>query len=483
VPNELWVGSGESFKSIAAAVRASEPGDTVYVRAGTYVDDFVHIPHDLNITGVGGKAHIKATVAPSNGKASLVTNGNIALDNLEFSGVRVPDGNGAGIRHEGGHLTIKNSYFHDNEMGLLTKAVMPEATVTIEGSEFARMGNGSPFLHGVYINHIKKVTVSDSVFHHTKGGHHFKSRAAETSVEDSTFYDGQDGRSSYAIDIPNGGKAVIRDNDFQKGPKSENPSFISFGAEGATGTNSLVIGNNSFTSDRESSTVVHNHTQTPAKLINNSYDNVKSLALGPYSEEKTSVLAETMEASPAPADPASQTSTKVTPEPVEQDAGDAGKAELHGTEGNDRLFGGPKGDRIVGYSGSDNLSGGAGDDVLVGGPGRDVLLGGSGADRFVYEDVNNSPPTKNHADSVLDFSALQGDRIELSGIDADITSAGHQSFTFVGTQPFSGTAGELSYHVSISGVGVQGDIDGDGKPDLHIDLLGVTDLSARELLL
>ncbi|HEY0206490.1 MAG TPA: right-handed parallel beta-helix repeat-containing protein, partial [Acetobacteraceae bacterium] len=110
----LTVGAGMQFSTIGNAVRASSDGDTVQVQAGTYVNDFATVNTKITIQGVGGMAHLVATVAPPDGKAILTTNTDVTLDHLEFSGAAVPDQNGAGVRYQGGNLTVTNSYFHDN---------------------------------------------------------------------------------------------------------------------------------------------------------------------------------------------------------------------------------------------------------------------------------------------------------------------------------------------------------------------------------
>src|SRR6476660_6275833 len=119
----LTVGSGEQYAALGAAVSASHDGDTVYVQAGTYFNDFATIKTKISIIGVGGLAHFVATQGPSNGKAILVTTTDVSIDHLEFSGAAVGAGNGGGIRYEGGKLTVTNSYFHDNQDGILGAAV------------------------------------------------------------------------------------------------------------------------------------------------------------------------------------------------------------------------------------------------------------------------------------------------------------------------------------------------------------------------
>ena len=55
------------------------------------------------------------------GKAALVLRGRDAVvDGLVFQNMRVPDGNGAGIRLEKGPLLVKNAVFRDSEEGILT---------------------------------------------------------------------------------------------------------------------------------------------------------------------------------------------------------------------------------------------------------------------------------------------------------------------------------------------------------------------------
>ena len=59
----------------------------------------------------------------------------ITIENIEFSGAQVADKNDAGIRFEGAGLTIRNSHFHDNEMGIMVNE-NPDSDIIIEESEF-----------------------------------------------------------------------------------------------------------------------------------------------------------------------------------------------------------------------------------------------------------------------------------------------------------------------------------------------------------
>ena len=84
-------------------------------------------------------------------------------------------------------------------------------------------------------------------------------------------------------------------------------------------------------------------------------------------------------------------------------------------------------------------------------------------------------------DHILDFSHAQGDKIDLSGIDAITATTANDAFKLVSI--FSHHAGELIYTAHDGGVLVQGDINGDGHADFAIDVLGVTSLVASDFIL
>ena len=132
----LSVGSGKSYSTIATAVAAAQNGDTIEVQAGTYTNQYVSISKNITLQGVGGMVSMVSTGLIPNGKAIFITSGNITINNFEFSGAQVSDANGAGIRYEGGNLTLNSCYFHNNEDGLLG-GTWPTGTLTVNNSEFA----------------------------------------------------------------------------------------------------------------------------------------------------------------------------------------------------------------------------------------------------------------------------------------------------------------------------------------------------------
>lgn len=159
-----------------------------------------------------------------------------------------------------------------------------------------------------------------------------------------------------------------------------------------------------------------------------------------------------------------------------------GNDTFRGEAGNDKLDGGDGNDRLYGGEGNDQLTGGAGNDVLVGGLGKDTLNGGAGKDKFVFEAVEDSTVAASGRDLIRGFKSGE-DKIDLSAIDADTGKKGVQSFDLVDGTKFSKTAGELIVKVQGSHTFVMGDVDGDGKADFSIDLIGKKALADSDFLL
>ena len=98
------------------------------------------------------------------------------------------------------------------------------------------------------------------------------------------------------------------------------------------------------------------------------------------------------------------------------------------------LIGNANANALRGLKGADRLEGGAGNDTLSGGGAADTLIGGAGADVFLFERISQSTPDA--PDLLLGFGRVGragGDRVDLSGIDADATRPGNQAFAFGAT--------------------------------------------------
>jgi lysophospholipase L1-like esterase len=147
-------------------------------------------------------------------------------------------------------------------------------------------------------------------------------------------------------------------------------------------------------------------------------------------------------------------------------AGDGLSNQIFGRGGNDVVLGRDGNDRLDGGSGTDLLNGGAGNDVLFGSSGNDRMTGGSGNDRFDFNSVRDSGAISGTRDVILDFR--RGDKVDLSGIDANAGASGNQSFRIV--SDFTGSAGQLTREKLGAGFLVSGDVNGDGNADFAIQV-------------
>jgi Ca2+-binding RTX toxin-like protein len=111
---------------------------------------------------------------------------------------------------------------------------------------------------------------------------------------------------------------------------------------------------------------------------------------------------------------------------------------MSGNEGGNVLNGLGGADRLDGRGGNDLLLGGEGDDLFFGGAGADQMSGGGGADQFVYYVTSETGHVLGTFDVITDFNAGQGDKINVSQMDANKLAAGSQDWTFVGAgDPFT----------------------------------------------
>jgi len=241
------------YTRIAAAVAAARDGDTILVGPGTYAGDVLVIRQQaLTIRGVGERPVVTAAGREAEGKALwVVRGGDIRIENIAFTGARVPDGNGAGIRLERGRLSLHRARFTDNQMGLLT-ANDPSITLSITDSEFADAPRTpGPLHHLLYVGRIGRLELSGSRFSNGWRGHLLKSRAKVHRIQYNLLVDGPQGEAAYEIDLPNGGDALLVGNVVGQATGTHNPVVVAFGAEGAAWPESrLLMAHNTLLSDR-----------------------------------------------------------------------------------------------------------------------------------------------------------------------------------------------------------------------------------------
>ena len=148
-------------------------------------------------------------------------------------------------------------------------------------------------------------------------------------------------------------------------------------------------------------------------------------------------------------------------------------------------------DIIAGSNANEKLIGQDGADVLFGGGGKDDLNGGSGVDTFVYHSTKDSGNTKATRDTIEGFEGAGGaggDKIDLSRIDANTKTAIDDAFHLlsVGDVAFDLTPGCLRW-VHEKGTTdmtiLQGDVNGDGKADFAIAVVGTVNFIAGDFSL
>lgn len=136
----------------------------------------------------------------------------------------------------------------------------------------------------------------------------------------------------------------------------------------------------------------------------------------------------------------------------------------------DQATGGANADYLYGRRGDDVLAGGGGDDFLYGGAGADVLTGDGGRDTFYYFGLGDSRGRA--VDTIRDFSHADGDRIDLSRIDANPDFERNQAFAFIDQRAFTGaggSGGEVRQQINGDGtITVQADVNHDAVADMTI---------------
>lgn len=298
----LDVSSGASFDSLSAAIAASAAGDVLRLAPGRYVENFPDITHDLTIESLGGLASLSTPQAtPVNGRAILNVPGNLNVNlnvsGLELSGAVDPGNNGAGILFESGngHLTVRNSWIHGNQDGILvgapTSASTSGLTVRILGSEFDHNGVASTnpmygYVHNLYVGAADSLDVENSYFHDALGGHEIKSRALSSTIVNNRIQDGASAPVSYSIDLPNGGLGTISGNVIEKGASAVNKYTVHFAGEGTRAQSSLSLCGNTFINDRPAGAVgllnqsdAGGHVNVAATICNNSFYGYAQAAL------------------------------------------------------------------------------------------------------------------------------------------------------------------------------------------------------------
>ncbi len=246
-----WLaGPPNSGRTLADALRQAQDGDTIELLSGDYPGGVLIEQRHLTLRGMpGAKAPvIKGDDKPGAAQALwIVRGGQVTLQNLEFRGARSSDGSGAGVRQEGGSLSVERCTFFDNEHGLLSTND-EKAELRIDASVFGAAPKVVGGLHHLLnVGRIAKLSISGSRFQQGFEGHLIKTRARENLITYNFIHDGVRGGASYEIEIANGGLATVVGNVIGQGAESQNPVMLAYATEDrAWDKNALYVAHNTF---------------------------------------------------------------------------------------------------------------------------------------------------------------------------------------------------------------------------------------------
>ena len=230
--------TGQGYATLNAAVDAIRVGTgTILIAPGVYRECVVQSGGSITFRArQAGTAIFERTACED--KAVLVLRGDRStVDGLVFRNIRVPDGNGAGIRTEIGDLTVTNSMFIDSQEGILG-GNPGKQRITIDRSTFSGLGQcheTESCAHSIYLGLGGPVTITNSRFERGRGGHYVKVRAPQVTITNNSFDDTGGQRTNYMIDLPEGAQGLISGNSFVQGKGKENHSgFVVVAAEKRT---------------------------------------------------------------------------------------------------------------------------------------------------------------------------------------------------------------------------------------------------------
>lgn len=247
-----------------ALQRVTEDG-LILLRSGAYRQAAIIAKKNVHLLAEPGARLVGQSVG---GKGALVARGNITIEGLECSHVKVSDGNGCCVRQEQGDLTLLGVHFHHSQMGLLTGH--NGGRIRVIDSYFHDSGydESGALGHNLYINSGTLEFVRSISVAARNGGHEVKSRAAETLITDS-FLASLNARDSRLVDAPNGGVLEIRGTVLGEGPRSENWDIVGYGLEIGDNppkhtVNRITLRNNTVYADRPQSAQLLNakHAET-----------------------------------------------------------------------------------------------------------------------------------------------------------------------------------------------------------------------------
>jgi len=251
--------AGDS-EQLKRRIASAKNGAIIEIPAGNYDLTDLKISRSVTLRGdANGGTVFRSAETTEKGILVPLTGVDLQVENIAFSGAKSWDRNGAGIRHEGRNLTVSNCRFIGNEDGILATGDA-RGVIRILNSEFVDSGFGDGQSHGIYVSSGGRLEVAQSRFVGTRIGHHIKSLADQTVVED-TMMDDAYGRSSYAIDVSKGGDVMIRNNKFIQSADADNYTIINYDLTRGGAATRLVVTGNEITNRFDGGVLLRNETK------------------------------------------------------------------------------------------------------------------------------------------------------------------------------------------------------------------------------
>ncbi len=273
----LQVGPDRELKTASAAARVVKDGDRVVIDPGEYFDCAIWHASGITIEAAGPQGGDPAqppsvvfTDLACAGKASFVIGGNdVTLRGLSFTRIRVPDGNGAGIRAEGRNLTVEHCAFINNQAAILA-VDQPDGVLVVRDSSFADNGacGGRSCLGALDVGRLARLRIERSRFDDPRGAQagdgaraasaQIGSAARSTEIVDSRVEDGN-GASSALVSFTGKGRLLMTGNTLEKGPRTADARAAVLAGGGWGRADSLEFRHNTLV----------NHTGRPGLLLLN----------------------------------------------------------------------------------------------------------------------------------------------------------------------------------------------------------------------
>jgi hypothetical protein len=221
------VGKGEPYATLAAALAAAQPGDTIDLVAATYHGATTVTVPRLTIRGTAGTPHIDcAGAALGPGNACLVA----AADGVTFDNLEISAAAGACVASDGAYtISLSGIFCHGSKAGFEAEA----GKVSLVHSQFYDNADGIALGAG-----CASVTVSGSIFRDAANGDEFSSRCADTEISDSEIHSV---RSLRALDLPVGGKAMIYRTTLEKGAQSQGGDIVDFARDSCAHPGTMTL--------------------------------------------------------------------------------------------------------------------------------------------------------------------------------------------------------------------------------------------------